>query len=214
MAFTFPLETADFMDILPVRSMTFDLPESVEISETEGGEVLTADFGNRLWQGEIELDDMLPDEADIVLSRLDVLRRGEASFMVYDLRRPGPRNPVAGLETVTLRLVHSNRRDIALGGVPSGWDIVPHDYLAFTYGSDPIRYALHRVVGRARGGSTNQTPYFEVSPPLRPGWALATPVTFVRAACKAKIVPNSVNAGKTRKRMVTGVSFRFIQTLR
>lgn len=214
MALEFPLSTADFMDLLPVRVMTFDLPEAVEMTETAGGEILVADFGSRLWQGEVELDDMTPDEADTVMPRLDVLRRGDASFMVYDLRRPGPRNPLPGQVKGTIQNILANRREMSLSGFPPKWSISPHDYVAFSYGADPVRHALHRVVTQGTAGAAGNVSRFEVSPPIRVGATVGAAVRLVRAACKAIIVPGSVNAGKVRHRMVTGVTFRFIQTLR
>ena len=97
MAYSFPLTRAQFMDLLPVQEMTFDLPEAMEVSETGAGEILTAELGTRLWSGEIRLGDMTPDEAAEALAMIDVLRQPGASFMVHDIARPFPRSDLSGV---------------------------------------------------------------------------------------------------------------------
>ena len=218
MAYVFPLSTAQFFARLPVREMTFDIPESMELSETGGGEVLTANLGPRLWQGEVTLGDMLPTETDEVTAALDVLRNSGASFMACDRRRPWPRADWKGAQlagvTPTLAVIAPNMREIRLAGLPPGYQLSKRDYLAFTYGSEPQRHALHRLANTAEAGPGGMTDLVEVSPPIRPGATVGAEVTLVHAACKAVIVPGSVQPGREGPRLTTGASFRFIQTLR
>lgn len=218
MAYSFPLSLAQFMDILPIREMTFDLPETMELSETGGGEVLAADLGTRLWQGEIQLGDMTADEAAEALAMLDVLRRAAGSFMVHDKRRPAPRSDLNGAAlsgfAVKLASVSGNTREVTLSGLPAGFQLLRHDYLAFSYGTNPTRYALHRIASPATANGSGVTGLFEVSPNIRPGWVANAAVSLVKPACKARILPGSVNPGRHRHTMTAGVSFRFQQTLR
>lgn len=218
MAYVFPLTTQQFFSRLPIEELVFDIPESVEIAETGGGELLPADLGTRLWTGEVRLGDMTADEAAEILPLLDILRRAAGSFMAYDKARPGPRADVNGLtlgaSSPKLHTVATNSREIRLSGLPAGYLIQPYDYLAFAYGTAPVRYALHRVASAAVASGAGLTPLFEVSPNLRPGWTLLADVTLVRAACKCLIVPGSVQPGRRKSRLTTGVSFRFQQTLR
>ena len=217
MAFTFPLTAAQFIDILPVSDMVFDLPEAMEISETGGGEVLTAELGTRLWRGKIWLGDLLADEADEVMTRLDVLRRTGASFMIHDPRRPGPRldleGALLGASTPTLDAVMPNRLDIRIARLPPGYQLRRHDYVAFSYGTNPVRHALHRLVGQATANSTGRL-VVEVSPAIREGATVGTSITLIKAACKAVIVPGSVQTGRHKATLTTGVAFDWIQTLR
>lgn len=218
MAYSFPLSHAQFLDLLPVQDITFDLPEAIETSETGGGEILRADLGTRLWQGEITLGDMMPDERDEAMAMLDVLRHAGASFLAYDLRRPAPRRDpggtLLGAASPKLAHVYSNGRDVRLSGLPSGYVIRRHDYLAFSYGTSPVRYALHRSASNATAGTNGETNSFVVSPAPRPGWVAGAPVSLLRASCKAVVVPGSVDPGRRRGVMTTGVRFRFQQTLR
>lgn len=218
MAYSFPLSRAQFLDILPIREMTFDLPEAVEMSQTGAGEILTADLGTRLWQGEIQLDTMTADEAAEALAMLDVLRRPGASFMVHDLSRPFPRFDLSGAviagASPKLAAVHANNREVQISGLTAGYQLRRIDGLAFTYGANPVRYAFHRIAAPATANASGVAGYFEVSPNIRPGWVTNVAVSFSRPACKAVLMPGSVQPGRRRHTITTGVSFRWIQTLR
>jgi hypothetical protein len=218
MAYSFPLTRAQFMDLLPVQEMTFDLPEAMEVSETGAGEILTAELGTRLWSGEIRLGDMTPDEAAEALAMIDVLRQPGASFMVHDIARPFPRSDLseAALAGAAPKLsaVHANNREIRISGLTPGYQLRRFDSLAFTYAANPLRYALHRIASPATADASGLTGYFEVSPNIRPGWVTGTAVSLSRAACKAILVPKSVQPGRRRHTLTTGASFRWVQTLR
>lgn len=218
MAYAFPLTIAQFMARLPIDAISFDLTEAVELSETGGGEILTAELGVRLWRGRIELGDMTPDEAADVLPLLDILRRPGASFMVHDASRPGPRldadGATLGAASPVLASANANGRDITLSGLPAGYRLRPHDWLAFSYGANPTRYALHRAVGSAQANASGTTGWWEVTPNLRPGFATGSAVTLLRPACKAIILPKTVQPGRRKASLTSGVSFEFLQTLR
>ncbi len=218
MAYTFPLPVSQFWALLPIRELSFDLSENVEVTgETEGGEVLTAQRGTRLWQGEVMLDDMLPAEAAETGAMLDVVRRHGASFMAFDTGRPGPRADLAGValvgSTPRLNAVAANNCEIRVSGLPGNYRLERSDYLAFSYGANPVRFALHRLAAPVTANGSGLTPFVEVSPNLRPGWAANAPVTLAPAACKFRIQPGSFNPGRRRSALTTGVGFRITQIL-
>lgn len=218
MAFQFPLTFEQFLDKLPIRELDFDIPESVEISETGGGEILPADLGSQLWQGEVVLDDMPAAEAAEALAMISVARRPGASFMIYDVGLPGPRldrsGALLGGATPVLEAVAGNRREMRIGGLTPGYPLHRYDHLAFAYGDDPVRYARHRIVSQGNASASGQIAALEVVPSIRPGVAIGTPITLIKPACKAMIVPGSVQSGRRRHTMTVGVSFKFIQLLR
>lgn len=218
MAASFPLSLAGFVDILPVREMTFDLSEAMDMDETGGGEILTADLGTRLWQGEITLGDLLPEEVAEVMPVLDLLRRAGGSFMVSDRRHPWPRSDPGGAAlgavTPVLHSVAASTREVRLSDLPAFYQLLRHDYLAFAYASGPVRFALHRVASAAAADAGGLTPWIEVSPNIRPGWSAGAAVSLVRAACKAVIVPGSFQPGRRKSLLTAGIGFRFRQTLR
>lgn len=218
MALSFPLSTAQFMDLLPIREMTFELSEAMETDETGGGEILTADLGARLWQGEIILGDMMPDEADTALALIDLLRRAGGSFMVHDRARPWPGADWqgAGLSSAspTIHALASSTRELRLAGLPAGYVLRPRDALAFSYGSNPTRYALHRLVAQVTANGSGITPQVEVVPNIRAGATVGAAVLLIKPACKAVIVPGSYQPGRRKARLTTGASFKWQQTLR
>lgn len=115
---------------------------------------------------------------------------------------------------VTLTAVSTDRREVSFSGLPSGYVLSPGDMFAFTYGSNPTRYAMHRIVAGSTAsglGTTSDNPA-EVVPPLRDGFTLGAAVTLVRPAFKAIISRPQYG---TRQGVITsGASFDFVQTLR
>ncbi len=218
MALTFPLARAQFMDLLPIASITFDCPEQMFHSRTAGGEVLPADLGPRLWQGTVELGLMLPDESAAVIPLINLLRGAGRSFFVCDVRRPwprlDPRGTLLGGATPQISQVAANAREMALMGLPAGYRLSAGDMLSFSYGANPTRHALHELVTSAEASAAGVSGLFEVSPSIRPGAAVNAAVALIRPVCKALLVPASVQPGRSRRGLTEGASFQFIQTLR
>jgi hypothetical protein len=217
MAYTFPLTTADFMDVLPVSQILFDTPDAIEISRTEGGEVISADMGPMLWQGEIKLGVSTRDEAVDLEAMLDILRPAGRSFWCYDTRRPAPlADPlgiVLGTNVVTIAALPAGNREISLAGLPAWYRLTRGDYLAFDYGS-PARRALHKVVSKvAQANAAGTIAAFEVTPLIRPGATLAAVVTLIKPCCKARLVPGTVSKGASFRTITRDAAFSFIQTL-
>lgn len=90
MPITFPIAPANFMRKLLISSITFDLQQSVEQSETGGGEIISADMGPALWEGEITLSKMDHLEVNDANALINVLRPSGRTFIAYDTRREGP----------------------------------------------------------------------------------------------------------------------------
>ena len=218
MALTFPVSTAEFFDTLEVSQMTFDCPEQMQVARTGGGEILPANIGPRLWTGEVSLWDQGHSAVAPVLAMISALREPGASFLAYDLTAPAPQSDPDGvaLATVTplILALPSDARMLSLKGLPSGFVLTAGDYLGFSYGTNPVRRALHRVVSGVVASGTGQTAAFEVTPPRRPGAAINTAVSLVKASCKARIVPGSVAPGTKGQIFTSGITFKFMQTLR
>ncbi len=219
MPMSFPLSTAQFLELMPVSSITLHLPETVELSRTGGGEVLTDDLGARLWQGKVELGKLLTREAEEAQTLIDMLRGAGRSFYAFDTRSPGPRldltGAILGAATPQIRALGADPRVMQLKGLPPGYQLVRGDRLSFEYASNPVRSALHRVVDASVvANGSGETGDFEVTPEIRAGAAVDANVRLVRAQCKAVLIPGSVEAGSRRAHLSDGISFQFIQTLR
>ncbi len=219
MPFSFPLSRADFQNFLPINSVTFDLPSQIEYSGLGSGHLLTADVGPRLWSGEIKLTKRDFRETAKFDARLSLLREAGRSFFVYDVRQQWPMhdpggNIVSGSAPV-IGSIAANMREITVTGLPSEYVLACGDLISFSYGENPTRYALHRIVsGDVTADISGVTPLIEVTPSVRLGAATGDPVELVQPFCKAIIEPGSVRPAEGRGVHSSGLSFRFIQTLR
>lgn len=216
MALTFPLPI--FFAGLPITKADFDLNDAVEISQTGGGEILSADLGSRLWTGTATLRRMYHREAEKHKATLNLLRRPGRSFMVFNPAIPGPASDPTGsyLSAVApvIDTLATNNRELTIGGLPNGFFLDAGDMLAFSYSASPTRYALHQIAVGSSVDATGKTGLIEVSPNIRAGAAVGSPITLYQPACKAVLVPGSVTPGTARNLFTEGVSFQFIQTLR
>ena len=217
MALIFPLSFSYFLEKLKVQSQSFDLPESLLATGTTGtGDILTADIGTRLWTGEVQLAPMPYDEAEGVSAVISVLRQAGRSFFVRNLVKSGPRfDPEGALLsgfTPKIEAVVSNR-ELALKGLPPGYVLSPGDYLGFSYGSGPVRHALHDIVTGGAASSGGKLTV-EVSNFLRPGAAAEAEITLIKPVCKAVLVPGSASRGTAAGQYITGIAFKWRQTLR
>lgn len=214
----FPTALDTFFASLPIAKATFECPESLEMSESGAGDLLTADIGERLWQGEVTLGKITRDEDADAITLIDALRTGR-SFCVFDVRRPYPRadwlGAVLGASAVTIHALPSNNRQVRLTGLPAGYVLRRGDYLGWDYGTNPVRRALHKVVDdtiTADGSGT--TAAFEVLPNVREGATVGTAVRLTRPWCTAIIVPGSVTTGTASATLTEGARFHWRQTLR
>jgi hypothetical protein len=219
MPYSFPLSLAEFWDILPIERISFDAPAQLEINETAGGDAMTADLAPRLWMGEIRFGDMLQHEAALPETRLDLAQSSGATFYAYDRRRPGPltdpNGTILGASVPTIHTLVANNIELRLQGLPVGYKLSLGDYLAFNYGTAPVRRALHRIISDPSAvPAGGVSPVFQVMPPIRPGAVTGAVVTLVKASCKAIIIPKSVAKGDTRQTVTRNMQFRFKQTLR
>lgn len=218
MAYSFPLSLSDFLLRLPVQGVRFHCPAQKSATGLGGGEILTAEVAPALWQGSVQLAPMRPRvaaEFEALIEALDVPGR---SFYVCKANQIGPANDplgaaVSGL-SVQMFSVDVATNQIRLRNLPPGFTLSQGDLFSFDYGSGPVRRALHRMGETVTANSVGDTPSFSPVPALRPGIANDKPVTLIRPACKAVLVPGSVDLGGTSGNMTTGVAFGFRQTLR
>jgi len=213
------LARTEFMDKLIISDFTMRCPPQSEYNRTGSGEQLGADIGVRLWQGEIILGRMTRIEAGEIDVLVDLMAQTGRSFRCYDIRRPFPfRDPngtaISGFSPVINTLYPSEPREIRISGLPAFYILTAGDFLSFSYGSNPGRWALHRVVSTVTAGSGGATPVMEVDPPIRPGAVVGAAVEFRQPWCKAVVVSGSVQPNRTRNTISEGLRFSFVQSLR
>lgn len=215
-----PTSVAGFWARLPIQAINWDLGAASISSRTEGGEMITAERGVRLWRASVTLHSMLHREAEAILARLSALTGADRSFLAYP--RPvespevDPEGAIIGAYSPTLGAIAADRIQISLANMPPLYQLHGGEYLAFRYGSSPERYALHQIVADdpIADATTRQTPLFEVRPAIRPAAAVGAAVTLYRPAMRAQLVRDSINTGTSARMRRSGISFDIIQTLR
>lgn len=206
MALTFPLAVAQFWQTLSIESATLDDPENAEMSMTGGGDVLIRRLGPALWRGSVSTYDHLHDCGRKKRAIFDLARRSGSSFLVTPWQYSGPLNREgAAYPAVKLAAVSSNNRDVTFSGTT--FPLAPGDFVSWTYGSDPVRYAMHQII-RTVGAA------YEVTPLVRPGWTADTPVALNAPVFKAVMLPGTGEYGASRRVAAGNLSFDYIQTLR
>lgn len=215
MALAFPLPLAAFFEGLKVRQVQFYLHRPRSDSIAADGSVIPHGLGAPHWRGTIELGVDAHAEIAAVEARIALLEQPGASLLLYDRRKPFPRYDPGGalLTSVpTISAVSPNNREIDLANLPAGYVIAQGDMIGSQYGTNPIRYALHRVVTGAMATGNGTAEAIEVTPVIRPGLAIGTPVELIRPACKA--IVTSADYGHGRSVVGKGATIEWQQTLR
>ncbi|MEN8720031.1 MAG: hypothetical protein ABF296_07205 [Oceanococcaceae bacterium] len=217
MVLAYPLTHAQFLGALRVEEVTFRLSHPQEHTRLGDGTVISASLGASLWTGTIRLSQANHPRHAQMEALLALMDQPRATFLCHDQRQIGPASDpsgsILGSRTVTIHSVASSLRELRISGLPSGYVLLSGDMLAFQYGSNPVRHALHRIAVGGSASSTGLTPKLEVVPNLREGAVAGLTVSLVRPACKARLLPEPTY-GSGRQGLSRGASFDFIQTLR
>ena len=213
---TFPLSFETFFAQLLISDIRFDSPEAVEMTQTGGGDILTAELGPMLWRGTATIGVMTDGEDRHPDVMLDVLRPPGRTFYAADVRRltplADPFGIILGNASPVIASLPGSNREMSVSGLPGYYLLSAGDLIAFDYGSG--RRALHKIVSTVQASAAGLSPVFEVTPRLRAGANTGTAVMLRNPACKARLVPGSVDKGRSRQTRVEGMTFQFIQTLR
>ena len=214
---TFPLSLDAFFAGLPIASCSFRLPESLQVDETGGGEVLVASLGVRLWEGEVTLTADYHSALSGAEALISVVRDAGASFLAFPPQQPFPAADPQGLilgTSVPVISAQPSARSLVLSNLPAGYVLTAGDFLSFSYGPAPERTALHQVVIGGAANSSGVSPEILVTPAIRPGASLGAAVSLVRPVARMRYVPGSYRASAFGKMIGQGPSFGFRQTLR
>lgn len=218
MAYSFPMALTDFFAEMPLMQMTMQLSEArISSGETGAGEILTATMGVRLWGGTVSFQPMYYEDAVEVAALVSILEEPGSSFFVNNPTKTGPRSDPDGtiLASATPKIssINANNRDMLIKSLPNGYVLSGGDELSFAYGSNPTRYAFHRVV---KGGTANGAGQLnvELSPRIRSGAVADIGLTLINPVCKAIVVPGSFDGGTYEGNVCQGMKFSWQQTLR
>lgn len=192
------------------------LSDPQEINRLGDGSIIKASLGAALWRGELTLPPAYHADQGTVEVKLAKLMRAGQTFLAYDTRLNGPRaDPygiILGASAPTIHTLDGDNRRMRITGLPAGYYLQAGDWIGWTYGSSPVRYAAHRIETDIEADSAGLTPLFAVEPFIRPGVTVGTVVNLIRPPIKAIMTQADYGAG--RPLITEGPSFSFIQTLR
>ena len=205
-----------FFGGIKVAAVEWSLSRDVSVTRLRDGSAIPIERGAALWQGKVTLAPAYHRNMAEVEARLAKLTGAGEFLLAYDPRHNGPRmdpgGVILGSATPTIHTLNSDNRQMRVTGLPASYVLSAGDWIGWQYGSNPTRYALHRLVTGATASLAGLTPLFEVTPRIRPGVATGAAVTLIRPPIKALIRDAAYGQGVP---LIThGPSFDIIQTLR
>ena len=217
MAYSFPLSLADFFDMLMIGQLELGPTDATVTSRTRGGEVLTAQVGNVVWQGIAQIVMHSHGDADALRAMLQLLRRPGGSFLATPMQRKGPildpDGTILGAAAPEIDQIDANRRDVRIKDLPAAYALSAGDYLSYTYGSSPTRYGFHQLAQGATANGSGVASGLEVTPPIPAGASATLAITLVKPVFKA-VLADAPGYGAFLPAKVDGMQFSFVQTLR
>ncbi|MDJ1632243.1 hypothetical protein [Rhizobium rhizogenes] len=217
MALTFPLSLANFADKLKITSVKWQLQRRDEVSGLGSGLTLTAQLSPPLWTGSVTLAPMYHGEADRIQSLIESLDGSMNDFYLYSPRRAYPQadptGSILGAAVPTIAALGSNNKSMQIHGLPNGYTLTAGDFVAFDYGTSPVRRALHRFVETGSADGTGTTPVLEVRPHIRPGATVGAAVTLIKPAARCFIVPDTFDPGDTQAVIAGSMAFQVMQRI-
>ncbi|KAB2701311.1 hypothetical protein [Brucella lupini] len=215
MALTFPLSLAAFADKLQIETVKWRLAFQQETTGLGSGEVITADLAPPRWEGDVTLGPMYHDDAAAIQALIESLGGALSSFYLYAPQKAypvkDPTGSIMGSSAPVIASVGANNKSLSVSGLPAAYQLSVGDLFAFSYGENPVRRNMHRLVEgvTATGGGT--TSVFEVAPPFRPGVTAGLALTFIKPAIKVKILPGSFDEGTAQGLITQGMAFSVYQ---
>lgn len=204
-----------FFGGLKVASVQWSLSRAQTDTRTRGGEMIRVGSGASLWQGSATLAPAYHRDAAATEALLAELTGPGQSILAYDPRYNGPSydptGAILGASTPTIDTLNADNRRMRVTGLPASYELRVGDYIGWQYGSNPTRYALHRVTSAATANSTGRTPLFSVTPHIRPGAVVGAAVALTRPVCKCLI---TADYGAGAPLITQGARIGLMQTLR
>ena len=194
------------------------LPDTRRQNTTGDGEIIDVEAGPRLWSGSLNIRPHYHGDADAIAAQLELLTGAGASFFVSQATRKGPQSDpfgaVLGGFAPQISAISSDSKSLSISGLPVGYQLTQGDLLSFLYGSNPTRYAMHRIYSTKAADGNGVIDDLQVVPPIRAGAAVGSGVTLVDPKCKAKIVPQGATGPMQKPAISDGISLAWRQVLR
>lgn len=217
MALSFPLSLQTVYDMLFIEDAVFTPARNDSTSGLGNNQPVHAELASPLWKADVSTMPLENDDSESLAALMEVLERPGNDFYLCNPRKLFPRadpdGTLLGSATPTLDSVNINNRQIAIAGLPGGYTLSRGDVFSFEYGpTGQKRRAFHRFTETMVATSGGVISAIEVYPHIRTGAVGATPITLIKAAMRAKLVPGTYKPagyGALHQR----VSFTAIQKL-
>ncbi|MDB6177940.1 hypothetical protein PAF17_10550 [Paracoccus sp. Z330] len=184
MPLSYPYPLSFFCDQLRVKKCRVFMQRFDESSGSGDGRVWSSELSRPLWSAELSLADRAAHLARDIEARIDGLDGARKTFLFSDPGYSGPQNGItAGLGSVTIDSISSDRSRAAFSGFPPGFELTVGDFFSIAYGAD--RYYFGRVMegGGSAGALREVRPYLPL--PVSTGLS----VELVKPRFKAIIPP-------------------------
>lgn len=209
MTISYPLSTANFLDLLPVASIAPRLVPQQELSNQASGGVLGKDLGPELWMADIETVVMNDDDAARAQALIEALQGSSQTFWCYNTKRRYPKldptGSIVGSNTVKIKAV-SGSYALQLKGLPASYTLTVGDMISVA-----ARYGYHRVLETVTSDGSGNTATFSVASRLRNGEAVDDVVTLKIPTFLACVMPGSFDIQSDVK--FTRMSFKACQVV-
>jgi hypothetical protein len=209
MTISYPLSTANFIDLLPLPAIVPKLVPQQEMSNQSSGAVLGKDLGPELWMADIQTTVMNDDDAARAQALIEALQGSQQTFWCYNTKRRYPKTDptgsIVGSNTVKIKAV-SGSYGLQLKGLPASYTLTVGDMISVA-----ARYGYHRVLETVTSDGSGDTATFSVASRIRNGEAVDDVVTLKIPTFLACIVPGSVDIQSDVK--FTRISFKACQVV-
>ena len=215
MALTFPLALPDLVDLLKIESVSWNLMYQQEYSGLGTGEGLSHDLGPALWEADCQTVEFYHKDVEKWRARFLALDGSNQNFMLYNPAAAYPESDPDGSvldgSTITIWSVGSNRKEMALSGLPAGFEVPWGAYAQITAGS-PSRVALVMFLESKTATGLGNTSAIELRPHLKSWVSAGASVELIKPAAKVKLVPNTLRV-ETVGALTSRLRFSARQTL-
>lgn len=214
-----PYPLAFLSDRLPILNVNWTPQRNDEYSGSGDGRLWSADLAPPLWRASVSLTNLDNLTADDLAARLRSLEGSREAWLFGSRPVSYPRADPMGLglagATVRVAFTASGGRELALKGLPAGYDLSVGDKFCFTYLADPLRVYFGEVSEPVSADASGATPAFAIWPRLPAGTAADMIITLARPYLKVVIVPGTLDCGTSGMSggvdQTTGMGFTVVQ---
>lgn len=216
MPFSEIYSASEFMDLLPVEKVTFDVIRFDEFDAKASGHDLVANLADPKWSAEVIMRSLTNEEARHVAA-LSRKRYGSMySFMLYDPSHPypatDPKGLVLGSSIVQVASIGTDGQSIALKGLPAMYGLTVGDKGQIVYGVDDAFNYFFEFSESVSANSLGGTTQVQVYPHVPAEVMVNDVINLAKPACKMTFNPgNTFNPGQTSGNRTGGVRFGCIE---